>query len=104
MGPQRDATTAVRTDPARKPSTVMVAAFTPREVAHSSPSEMRFQAGAYAITTAHTASTTTENHPSVEYSTASKPPINQREMAKDWAKLATLCRKRMMAKQRLFMV
>src|SRR5882672_7263957 len=41
---------------------------------------------------------------SVEYSTASNPPINHREIANDWEKLARLWMNRMIAKHTLFMV
>jgi hypothetical protein len=48
--------------------------------------------------------TAAASHASVEYSTASSPPISQREIAKDCEKLARLWMKRMIAKQMLFIV
>src|SRR5664279_1876927 len=77
---------------------------TPREAAQSSPTASKFHCGAYAITSALTPTTTTASQASVEYSTASSPPISQREIAKDCEKLARLWRKRITANAMLFIV
>src|SRR5690242_20794810 len=77
---------------------------TPRDAAQSSPTASKFHCGAQAVTAALTPSTTTASHASVEYSTASSPPISQREIANDCEKLARLCRKRITAKAMLFIV
>src|SRR5437868_15546166 len=55
-------------------------------------------------TSAHTGSTAAASHPSVEYSTESRPPISQREIAKDCEKSARLCKNRITANAMLFMV
>src|SRR5512147_1433679 len=86
------------------PMAVSLTVDTPREAAQSSPTASKFQCGAYTITIELTPTTTTASHASVEYSTASSPPISQRDIAKDCEKLARLWRKRMTANAMLFIV
>ena len=57
--------------------------WTPREVAQSSPTASRFHSGARIVINAQIGMTAAASQANVEYSTASSPPISQREIAKD---------------------
>ena len=94
----------VRNDPIRYPDRISVGVETPRVAAQSSPTASRFHSRDFQNRYKTEGSTAAANQASVEYGTASMPPINQRTMANDWPKLAKLCKNRISAMQMLFSV